>query len=144
MPDQLPPALAGPPADYFMPQPVETPPDAAGFAMPPPPPGVYQPTPDYQPVPGYQPMPGYVPAAAAGFGAASLISQFSGAAGAACLVGLITIIVPFVAGRVFFFLPIVGVISGIRAITQGRVIGGVVGIVLNVIGGLITIFAIAP
>jgi hypothetical protein len=68
--------------------------------------------------------------------------QFGGEAGIAVLVGLATIIVPFVFNRVFFFLPIIGLLSGIQAMRRGRMIGGIVAIALNVIGGIITILAL--
>ena len=57
-------------------------------------------------------------------------------------VGVASIAVPLLFNRVFFFLPIIGLIAGVRAIMRGRMIGGIVAIVLNVIGGLITILAL--
>ena len=44
--------------------------------------------------------------------------------------------------RVFFFLPIIGLIAGIQAIRTGRMIGGIVAIVLNIIGGIITLIGL--
>jgi len=46
-------------------------------------------------------------------------------------------------GSIFYFyvLPIFGVIYGVRAIGRGFVIGGIVGIVLNVIAGFISLTA---
>jgi hypothetical protein len=128
-------------------------------AFPPPPPGgipspAYQspssPLPDYQPPAVAQPPVGYpqnwqpAPAAAvgAGWGAAGVLSQFSGSAAWACGVGLVTIIVPFAFGRVFFFLPIVGIIYGFRAIQRGKLIGGITGIVLSAIGGIVTLIGL--
>jgi hypothetical protein len=70
------------------------------------------------------------------------ISQFTGAAGWSILLGLVTIVVPFLFNRVFFFLPIIGLLSAVQAIRRGKVIGGVIGIVLNVIGGIITLIAL--
>jgi succinate-acetate transporter protein len=79
----------------------------------------------------------------AGAGRGGFISQFRGNAGWACLLGIVTIVVPFVFNRVFFFLPIIGVILAILAITRNKqMIGGIVGIVLNVIGGIITVLGL--
>jgi hypothetical protein len=41
----------------------------------------------------------------------------------------------------FYVLPIFGLIRGVQAVTRGQVIGGGVGIVLNVIGGIISLLA---
>jgi len=71
-------------------------------------------------------------------GTAGIISQFMGAAGWSVLLGIVTIAVPFVFHRIFFFLPIIGFIAGVQAIRRGQLIGGIVGLVLNAIGGLIT------
>jgi hypothetical protein len=139
-------------------------PDTSPSYPPPPPAGipppVYQapagsPVPTYAPPPPSQPPVGYPPQAqyqaawqqpqqsvSAGWGAVGVLSQFGGTAMWACIVGLVTIVVPFVLGRVFFFLPIIGVITGVRAIMSGKLIGGIVGIVLSAIGGLITIVAL--
>ena len=54
--------------------------------------------------------------------------------------GLVSILVPFFANFYFPILPIIGLISAVRAIQRGRMIGGVVGIVLNLIGGVVTLF----
>ncbi|MEA2656504.1 MAG: hypothetical protein QOI23_1869 [Chloroflexota bacterium] len=70
------------------------------------------------------------------------MSQFSGDALWSIGLGLVSIVVPFVFNRIFFFLPLIGLYYGIRAITRGRMIGGIVGIVVNVIGGLITILSL--
>jgi hypothetical protein len=75
-------------------------------------------------------------------GAAGIISQFTGAAGWACLLGVATIAVPFIFNRIFFILPIVGFLAGIQAIRRGQLIGGIVGLVLNAIGGLITVLGL--
>jgi hypothetical protein len=51
--------------------------------------------------------------------------------------------VPFSkAPHVFFFLPLLGLFYGVRAIMRGRMIGGIIGIVLNIIGGVITLLAL--
>jgi hypothetical protein len=93
--------------------------------------------------PGYAMPPGQMPQAVgpAPVGV-SMISQFTGAAGWGILLGLVTIAVPFIFGRVFFFLPIIGLIAGIQAIRTGKLIGGIVAIVLNIIGGIITLIGL--
>src|ERR1700674_2527657 len=126
---------------------------------PPPPPPPFQPPPGYLPIPpppdqppssfqpppmvpppGYQGQapPPYLPTAAAGAGL-GLMSQFSGDALWSIGLGLVSIIVPFVLNRVFFFLPLIGLFYGVRAIRRGRLIGGVVGLVFSVLGGTITL-----
>lgn len=79
--------------------------------------------------------------AAVAAGGAGLIYQFTGPALWSLVLGVAGIAVPFFLSRVFFFLPIIGIIYGVRAIMRARLIGGIVGIVLNVIAGLITILA---
>jgi len=64
-------------------------------------------------------------------------------------VGLIGVVVPIVwaiassGGSVFYFyiLPVFGLIYGVRSITRGFVIGGIIGVVLNVVAGLISLTA---
>jgi hypothetical protein len=91
-------------------------------------------------------MPGQVPPpilpTAIGVGGISMMSQFSGDALWSIGVGLVSIVVPFVLNRIFFFLPLIGLYYGVRAIRRGRLIGGIVGIVLNVIGGIITLLGL--
>ncbi len=128
-------------------------------AFPPPPPASIPPpayqqlgssVPTYQPPPVSGPPVGYPqgwqqqmpPTVGPGWTSVGLLSQLSGPAAWACGVGLVTIIVPFAFGRVFFFLPIIGVIYGFRAIQRGKLIGGVTGIVLSAIGGVITLFGL--
>ena len=43
----------------------------------------------------------------------------------------------------FYFpiMPIFGALNGVRAIQRGRVIGGIIGLVLNAIGGIISLLA---
>jgi hypothetical protein len=90
--------------------------------------------------PGQVPPP-YLPTAAAGAGL-GLASQFSGDALWSVGFGLASTILPFVLNYVFFFLPLLGIFYGVRAIMRGRMIGGIVGIVLNVIGGIITLLSL--
>jgi hypothetical protein len=83
------------------------------------------------------------------------LSQFTDTAGWPILIGLATIAYPFVwnvlpdlflkVAWVMWLLPIVeliGLAGGIQAVRSGQRIGGVVGIVLNVIGGIITVSVI--
>jgi hypothetical protein len=85
--------------------------------------------------------PPYLPTATVGAGV-GLMYQFTGDALWSIGLALVSIIVPFVFNRIFFFLPLIGLYYGIRAIQRGRMIGGIVGIVLNVIGGIITILGL--
>src|SRR2546423_2556038 len=125
-----PPPPPQPPQDPLPPPP--PPPETGAYQPPPsPPPGTYQP-------PGTPPP--VLPTRMAAGGTAGLISQFTGSAGWACLVGVVCIVVPFVFNRVFFFLPIIGLILALQAIFRSKqMIGGIVGIVLNVIGGIVTL-----
>ena len=75
-------------------------------------------------------------------GSAGLVAQFTGNAGWGILVGIATILVPLLFQRVFFFLPIIGLIIGIYAVVRKQVIGGVIAVVLNVIGGILTIIGL--
>lgn len=86
--------------------------------------------------------PSYAPAAVGAGVGLGIVSQFTGTALTSCIVGLITIIVPFAFGYAFYILPIAGVLSGLRAIQRGKLIGGATGIGLNLVGGVITIIAL--
>jgi hypothetical protein len=112
-------------------------------ATPPPPPQSPAPgVPNYPPPPPgqYLQQPGIPPAIVPqGASAAGIISQFTGNAGWSLLLGVVTIAVPLLLNRVFFFLPIVGFVAAIMAIRRGQLIGGIVGLVLNAIGGLLTV-----
>jgi hypothetical protein len=90
--------------------------------------------------PGQVPPP-YMPIAAAGAGV-SLMSQFSGDAMWSIALGLVSIVVPFFFNEILFFLPLIGLFYGIRAMRRGRMIGGIVGIVLCAFGGIITIIGL--
>jgi len=118
--------------------------------LPPPPPG-YTPPPA-QPPPGYAPpQPGYqgqmppgMPMIAAA-GGLSIGAQII-AARSSIIVGVIGIFVPIVTlmvtGRTvvyFYILPIFGLIYGIRAMTRGAVIGGGIGVVLNLLAGVVSL-----
>src|SRR6266436_772595 len=114
----------------------------------PPPPPPFQPPPGYAPPPPGIPPPGYtgqvpppyMPVAAVGAGG-TLLSQFGGAAAWSIGFGLVSIVVPFVTNFYFPIMPIIGALNGVRAIQRGRMIGGIVGLVLNGIGGLVALFA---
>jgi hypothetical protein len=107
--------------------------------LPPPPPG-YAPPPQ-----GYQgQMPTGMPMIAAA-GGLSIGAQII-AARSSIIVGVIGIFVPIVTVLVtggtvvyFYILPIFGLIYGIRAMTRGAVIGGGIGVVLNLLAGLVTL-----
>ena len=82
--------------------------------------------------------PPYMPVAAVGAGT-SLLSQFGGEAFWSIGPGIVSIIVPFVSNFFFPILPFIGALNGVRAIQRGRVIGGIVGLVLNGIGGIVAL-----
>jgi hypothetical protein len=132
-----------PPA-YPPPPPAGATPPSGQPATPPPPP-VYQgpAAPDYvqpylqqqQPYASQSPYQQPFPTA----GAAGLMSQFTGRAAWSIGIGVVTIVAPFVVHWVFYLLALVGLIYGVQAIRRGQLIGGIIGIVLNIIGGLLTI-----
>ena len=115
---------------------------------PPPPPPTSAPPPAYQPPPGYQPgSPGYMPQpiAPSSAGGLNLGVQIAGA-GWSIGIGVIGILLPFVTGALFggtafYFrvMPIFGVIYGVRAIMRGYVIGGAIGIGVNILAGLVSL-----
>jgi len=124
--------------------PSNLPPPPPGYAPPPAPPA--QPPPGYAPPPqGYQgQMPPGMPLIAAA-GGLSIGGQII-AARSSIIVGVIGIFVPIVTVLVtggtvvyFYILPIFGLIYGIRAMTRGAVIGGAIGVVLNLLAGLVTL-----
>jgi hypothetical protein len=78
----------------------------------------------------------------------SLTSQFTGIAMWSIILGVASIGLPLVTGLIsgggtyyFIILPIFGFIRGVQAVTRGQMIGGVVGIVLNILGGLMSLIA---
>jgi hypothetical protein len=79
-----------------------------------------------------------MPVAAVGAGS-SLLSQFSGVAAWSIGFGVVSIVVPFVSNFYFPIMPIIGALNGFRAIQRGRVLGGIIGLVLNAIGGLVAL-----
>ena len=80
-----------------------------------------------------------LPPAGAGWGVVGILAQFEPPATWSILVGLATVIAPFFLGVFFLWLPVVGVVTGLRAIKAGQLIGGLVGISLSGLGGLLTI-----
>src|SRR5262245_707025 len=121
------------------------PPSAPPRPQPQPPPPVYQgpSAPDYvqpylqQQQPGYAPQPMAVGGAMAG----GLLYQLGGPAAWSIGFGLVSIIVPFAFNYYFPLLPIAGLISAIRAMQRGRIAGGVIGIAVNIVGGLVSLLA---
>jgi hypothetical protein len=80
---------------------------------------------------------------------AGIMSQFTGMALWSVILGVLAVGVPIATGLTtgghyvyFYVIPIFGFIRGVQAVTRGQVIGGIVGIVLNAIGGLISISSI--
>jgi hypothetical protein len=78
--------------------------------------------------------------------AVNIASQFTGMALWSVILGALAVGVPILSGLAtgshvvyFYVIPIFGLIRGIQAVTRGQVIGGIIGIVLNVIGGLISL-----
>ncbi len=135
-PPDAPPPLYQPPLAYTPP-----PPGHPGYVAPQP--AYAQPQqPAYSPgwVPGQAPQP-YMTAAVAAGGAGALMYQLGGAAAWSIGCGLVSIVVPFFFNMYFPVLPIVGALNGFRAIQRGRLIGGMVGIAINIVGGLVSLFA---
>jgi len=143
--------FAPPPPPPNLPPPPPGPPSGPGFAAPtyqPPQPPYAQPP---QPAYGQQPygqQPGYYaqpsPYAAAGMfagGAGAILYQFGGPAIFSIIAGVASIVMPFAMGYYFIVLPIAGLVGGARAIQRGRLLGGIAGIVLNIVGGLVSLLA---
>lgn len=141
-----PPPTSAPPPVYGAPPPpppaIQLPP---GYKLPP---GYQGPTaPDYaqpyQQQPPQQPWAQYPqpvnPGAVAFGGASALMYQFGGPAAYSVIVGLLGIGLPLFAGYYFRVLPLFGILSGVRAIMRGRVLGGAVGIAVNVLAGLLSL-----
>jgi hypothetical protein len=81
------------------------------------------------------------PLIAFAMGTGSMSGQFSGPALWSIVVGVLGVGLPFFTPFYFRFLPIAGIFSGVRAIMSGRLIGGLVGIGLNVVAGLFSLIA---
>ena len=131
-----------PPAMPPPPPPNAPPPVYQGQAYAaPPPPVSYQPSQPGYAYPGQMPQP--INPVAVGFGgSAALLSQFSGFALSSIIAGLLSAGVPLLLNRYYIILPVLGIVSGLRAIQRGKLIGGLVGIGLNVLGGIFTLFGL--
>lgn len=70
-----------------------------------------------------------------------LLWQFSGPALWPMGMGLVAIVVPIFTSFYFPILTIFGAIGGWRAIQRGRLFGGIAAIVLNILGGLMSLLA---
>jgi hypothetical protein len=112
--------------------------------LPPPPPPPIQPSYSDIPPPSQLPSGGYPGTRPA----VSIASQFTGMARWSIILGLLSVGVPLVTGifsggGVFYFyiVPIFGFIRGVQAITRGQRLGGIIGIVLNILGGLMSLIA---
>ena len=112
--------------------------DPSGPTTPAPPPPTYAPPPPSNPYgqPGIPPPIGPAPMGA------SILRQFTGPAAVGILLGLATVIVPLVWGYVFYVLPIAGFLAGIAAIRRGQLIGGIVGVILNAMGAILTLIGL--
>ena len=95
--------------------------------------------PDY--VQPYLQQPPFPTAEVVAGGTGAIVYQLGGPAAWSIGFGLVSIVVPFVTDYYFPILPIAGGFSAIRAIQRGRLIGGVIGIVVNLIGGLMSLLA---
>lgn len=92
-------------------------------------------------MPSQVPPPGPTPAPMQSAGRTGLIAQFTGNAAYGILIGLASVVIPLVLNRVYFFLPLAGLIVAIYALVKRQVIGGVIGVILNVIGGIFVILS---
>lgn len=154
-PPNLPPPPPGPPSGPGFAAPAFQAPVAPDYPVPyAAPPPAQQPYPPQaygqQPYPpqAYGQQPGYYaqpsPYTAAGIfagGAGGVLYQFGGPAVFSIIAGVASIVMPFAVGYYFIILPIAGLISGARAIQRGRLIGGIVGIAVNILGGLVSLLA---
>jgi len=113
------------PSGPTTPSPISTPPAYA----PPPPPGPY----------GQPGIPQPIGPAPVG---ASILRQLTGTAGIGILLGLATVIVPLVWGYVFYVLPVAGFLAGITAIRRGQLIGGIIAVILNAMGAILTLIGL--
>ncbi len=112
--------------------------------LPPPPPG---PPASIPPPPPASAAPAPIRPVAAAGGRVGIGAQLI-AAGWSIGVGVAGILLPIVSalilgGNVYYFyiLPVFGLVSGVRAVSRGYVIGGGIGIALNVLAGLASLTA---
>ena len=87
----------------------------------------------------WQPQAPPQPGVSVGWGAVGILAQFEPPALWAIIAGLATVIAPLFFNWIFFWLPIVAIVAGVRSIMAGKVIGGAVAIVLGAIGGILTL-----
>jgi len=136
-----PPASVPPPVYGAPPAPAAQVKLPRGYKLPP---GYQGPTaPDYM-APYQQqalsPCPQPINPGAVAFGSAgAILYQFGGPALGSVIAGAVTVGVPLMLNRYYIILPVVGLLSGLRAVTRGRLLGGLVGIGLNVLGGIFTL-----
>jgi hypothetical protein len=71
----------------------------------------------------------------------TLAYQFSGSALWSIVFGLASALVPLFTPIYFPILPIFGLWRGVLAVRAGRVVGGVIGLVLNAIGCVVSLLA---
>ena len=74
--------------------------------------------------------------------AAVILQQLRGTALVGIILGLATVIVPLVWHYVFYVLPIAGFLAGISAVRRGQLIGGIIAIVLNAMGAILTLIGL--
>lgn len=72
-------------------------------------------------------------------GGAGLMYQFGGPAAWSIGFGVASIVAPLFAGFYFQFLPLLGLVYAARAFQRGRPIGAAVGVVVNIVGGLVSL-----
>lgn len=129
--------MSGPPPDYYLtPQGSQQPAySGRGFAAP-----AAPAAPAWQD-PWATPPANTNPLIAFAMGSGTMSGQFSGPALWSIVVGVLGIGLPFFTPFYFRFLPIAGIYTGVRAILSGRLIGGAVGIGLNVLAGIFSLIA---
>jgi hypothetical protein len=71
-----------------------------------------------------------------------VLDQVGGIAAWGLLIGLAAVLVPLVLHRPLYVLPIAGLLAGVQAIRRGQLVGGIIALVLNVLGGLFTLVAL--
>lgn len=81
------------------------------------------------------------PLIAFAMGGGVMSGQFSGPALWSIVVGVLGIALPFFTPFYFRVLPIFGIISGVRAVLSGRLIGGLIGIGLNAVAGIFSLIS---
>ena len=128
--------MSGPPPSYYLTPPDNQQPPAyagPGFAAAPPaqPPAWQDPTAPKN----------TNPLIAVAMGTGTMSGQFSGPALWSIVVGILGIGLPLFTSFYFRFLPIAGIYTGVRALMSGRLIGGAVGIGLNVLAGILSLIA---